>query len=121
MAIGKESGSFALKATSVTYAPDTVQVNYDGTAEGFGRVQGTMTFRSDIAGAKSGRCNWSGAAYLESGEIVGGSAEGTWEEVGKHKWRVRAINYLSNGRSFITDGEVDLAADAYTGAIYAWD
>ena len=120
MAIGSVAGEFSLKATSVTYRVGAVEVNYDGSASGFGRVQGTMTFVVSAPEAKSGTCSWNGAAYMDNGEVQGGSAEGTWEEIGKHMWRVRGINYLTDGRSFATDGEVDLATDSYTGQLFEW-
>jgi hypothetical protein len=119
MAVGKEIGQFAFKVTSITYGETSSQINLRGTATGFGTVEGTLTTRGE-PGAKSGTCSWRGAGYLEDGTIVGGSAEGTWETIGKHKWRIRGLNYLSDGRTIATDGEAELATQAYSGKLYEW-
>ena len=49
--------------------------------------QGTLTAAAEL-GAKSGTWSWCGAIYLNDGGIIGTSAQGTIEEVGKHKWRL---------------------------------
>ena len=98
MAIGKEIGDFALKITSVTYGETSDQVNVHGPATGFGTVQGTLTFRGE-AGAKHGKCGFRGRSYLDNGETLDVTADGTWETVGKHKWHLRLLNVTSDGRT----------------------
>ncbi len=120
MAIGKEIGEFSYKATSVTYGVQNVQANLDGTATGFGRVQGTLTIQISEPGAKSGTCSAIFTAYLDDGSIIGATFQGTWENAGKHKWRLHGINHTTDGRSFASDGEIDLATDSVTGKIYEW-
>jgi hypothetical protein len=117
MAIGKEMGNFSFKVTSVTYGDASAQVNLHGSATGFGTVEGTLTFMGE-PGAKSGTCSWRGTAYMDNGETKGGTAEGSWETVGKHKWRVRGLNRLADGQTFLSDGEVDLASQSYNGKLY---
>ena len=126
MAIGKNLGEFALKSTSLTYSATetggTVQGNFEGTAKGeglSGPVLGTLT-AVGAPGAKSGTCSWAGTSYLNNGEEVNGKGEGTWEKTGTHKWRIRAVNYLSDGRTIASDGEVDLATRSFTGTLFEW-
>ena len=118
MAIGKSIGEFSFKVTSVTYGETSNQVNLHGTATGFGTVEGTITTRGE-PGATSGTCSSRAAAYLDDGKILNGVGEGTWETVGKHKWRIRAINYV-DGRTFASDGVAELATQSYSGTLYEW-
>ncbi len=117
MALGKERGEYSFKVTSVSYGETGPQVNVHGTATGFGTVQGTLSFQ-DEPGAKSGRCGFRGASYLDNGETVDVTAEGTWEVAGTHKWRVRSLNFTSDGQTFYDDGELELATLSYNGKIY---
>ena len=118
MAIGKAMGEFSLKVTSVTYGETGPQVNVHGTATGFGTVEGTLTFLGEAAGAKSGQSRWRAVAYLDNGETVDVAAEGTWEVVGTHKWRVRMLNRLSDGQTLFSDGEAELATQSFNGTLY---
>jgi hypothetical protein len=95
-------------------------VNLEGTATGFGTVIGTLTFLADAPGAKSGRTTWLGAGYLDNGDTLQGSGDGVYAEIGKHKWRVRAIVRISNGSLLLSDGEVSLEGRTYKGTLYDW-
>ena len=53
-------------------------------------------------------------------ELPDREAAKTWETVGKHKWRIRSINYV-DGRTFATDGVAELATQSYSGTIYEWN
>jgi hypothetical protein len=59
--------------------------------------------------------------FLDDGKTINGSGEGTWETVGKHKWRIRGINYIADGRTLASDGELELATQSLTGKIYEWN
>lgn len=99
-----------------------MQGNFEGSAkgEGFtGPVLGTLT-AGGAPGAKSGTCSWAGTSYLDNGEEINAKGEGTWESIGTHKWRVRGINYLSDGRTIASDGEITLATRSFTGTLYEW-
>jgi hypothetical protein len=121
MAIGKEIGEFSLKTTSTTFAEDggSVQINCEGTATGYGTVLGTMTFRSEPE-AKSGSLSWRGQGFLENGDTLAGTGEGTWEEMGKHQWRTRMIVTTSDGGCHASDGHLDLATRTLTGKMLEW-
>jgi hypothetical protein len=126
MAVGKQIGEFSMKATSVTYAATetggTVQSNWEGSVKGeglTGTVQGTL-LANGTPGAKSGTCSWVGTLYLENGEEANGKGEGTWEKTGTHKWHIRQVVYLSDGRTVVSDGEIDLATRSSNGKIYEW-
>jgi hypothetical protein len=126
MSVGKPLGEFSLKSTSLTYAATdtggTVQGNFEGTAKGeglSGPVLGTL-IAVGAPGAKSGTCSWVGTSYLDNGEEVGARGEGTWEKAGAHKWRIRGINHLSDGRTIASDGVIELATRSFSGTLYEW-
>jgi hypothetical protein len=121
MALGKEIGSFSFKLTSVSYAgPEgSAQLNVDGKADRYGTVLGTLVL-SGAPGAKNGSASWRGEGFLENGEVVAGTGEGSWQEIGKHKWRTRMIIRVSDGEIFASDGQLDLASRSYTGKNLEW-
>lgn len=121
MAIGKEIGQFSFKLTSVGYPGDdpSAQLNVDGTATGYGTVLGTLTLRGE-PGAKGGPATWRGDAFLDSGEMVHGVGHGVWEEIGRHKWRTRMIISVTDGQTFASDGQLDLATRSYSGKNLEW-
>ncbi len=121
MAIGKEIGEFSLKWISTSFAEEGGggQVNCDGTATGYGTVLGTLFFRAE-PGAKSGPLSWRGQGFLEDGDIVVGTGEGTWEEIGKHEWKTRLIVSTSDGRCFASDGLLSLKDRTLTGKMLEW-
>jgi hypothetical protein len=124
MASGDAIGEFSFQATGVTLTPagagGTNQINYEGTASGYGTVIGTLTLEVPEAGAKSGPCSWIGQGFLENGDVVVGRAFGFWEESGQHTWRIRSTNQVSDGTMFASDGEVKLDGRTYTGTIIDW-
>jgi hypothetical protein len=127
MAVGKQLAEFSFKSTSVTYTAmgtgGTAQANMEGSAKGeglTGAALGTLTAVSDAPGAKSGTCTWTGASYLDSGEELSSRAAGTWESIGTHKWRIRAVTYFSDGRTMAADGKLDLASRSFAGTLNEW-
>jgi len=121
MAIGKEIGEFSLKSTSTRYAEEggSVSIDCDGTATGYGSVLGTLTFRGE-PGAQSGPLTWRGQGFLENGETVGGAGQGTWELIGKYRWRTRLIVSTSDGRCHASDGQLDLKSRTLSGKMLEW-
>jgi hypothetical protein len=126
MALGKELGEVSFKVISTTYDESgaaerggfRVQLNMRGPGTD-GTVEGTLTLTGE-PGAKSGTGGFRGANFLDDGNIMGVTGEGTWETVGKHKWRIREINYLSDGSTVASDGELDFATQSYKVKAYEW-
>ncbi len=121
MALGKEIGVFSLKSTSTRFGEvgAGVEINYDGTATGYGTVLGTLSLRG-TPGAKTGPCSWRGQGFLESGEVISGAGQGTWEELGKNQWRTRMIVATSDGGTHASDGKIDLASRSLSGKMFDW-
>ena len=120
MALGKEVGDFSFKITSVNFTEDGATVDCDGTADNFGTVLGTMTFKTAEAGAQNGPLSWRGQAYLANGEALGAVGEGAFEALGNHKWRTRMVITISDGQIFASDGQLDLAKRSLTGKNLEW-
>jgi hypothetical protein len=119
MATGKALGEFSLKAITATYSPGPAggvlsQVNWEGTATGFGTVFGTATFGGGPKGGSYSLCT---EAFMDNGDIMTGIGQGTFETVGKHRWRTEGFMQLSDGRRIAGDGEIDLAARSWKGKL----
>jgi hypothetical protein len=121
MALGKELGTYSFKWTGTRYSEDgaTVKVDCDGTATDFGTVLGTIILRAEPE-ATGGPCSWRGQSFLDSGERVVITGEGTWEDSGTNQWRVRFLINTSNGQTFASDGTLDLAARTLNGKMLDW-
>ena len=125
MAQGDQLGEFTLTSTSTTFTPGpgaaiTVQVNFEGetTGEAAGRHRGTLV-AVVTPGAKSGTYTYCGMTLQGDGEAVGLSSQGTVEDIGNHKRRLRGVNHFSNGLVATVEGEGDLIARTLTGKLYA--
>ena len=119
MATGKALGEFSMKAITATYSPGPAggvlsQVNWEGTATGFGAVFGTATFGGGPKGGSYSLCT---EAFMDNGDIMTGIGQGTFETVGKHRWRTEGFMQLSDGRRIAGDGEIDLAARSWKGKL----
>ena len=79
-----------------------------------------MSLIADAPGAQSGQSSWVGEAYLDNGEIVGGSGAGFFESSGKHKWRVRSVVRTSSGDVLLSDGVLSLDGRTYKGNLSDW-
>ncbi len=122
MAKGKSLGEFSHKSTSVTLLPGPAgstisQVNFEGTATGFGTVAITPSF----VGGKAGTFSANGAAYLENGDLLTGSTTGTFESTGVHRWKTSSIWQISDGTALLSEGEIDLASRAWKGENFEWN
>jgi hypothetical protein len=121
MAAGKPIGEYSLKATSLTLTPGPggsvlVQANYEGTGTGFGTVLGTLTAAS--AGQKSGTWSWCAVAYLENGDSVTGTGQGSFQSDKPNHWQTQGIINISDGRTIALEGEIDLATRSWTGKLF---
>jgi len=119
MASGKQVGEFSLKFTSLTVTPGPagstiIEGNCEGPASGFGTVLGTAAF----VGGKSGTYSLCSAAYLDNGEELSGTGSGTYESNGKHHWKTQGFVHISDGRTVVGEGEIDLAARSWNGKLF---
>jgi hypothetical protein len=112
------TGEFSFKAITATYSPGPAggvlsQVNWEGTYSGFGTVFSTITFSGGPKGGSYSLCE---QAFMDDGEVLSAIGQGTYEAVGKHRWRSRGVTQiLDNGRRFRADGEIDLASRSWKG------
>jgi len=126
MALGKSIGEFEYTSRGVTIVGQnetgggTLQVDYEGTATGYGFVASTVSFTVREAGAKSGTTSANNVAWLENGDSMSAVANGVFNESGTNTWRVRSLVIVSDGTIILSDGEVSLAERTYKGKMYAW-
>jgi hypothetical protein len=114
----KQVGEYSLKFTSFRYTPGPagsviVEGNYEGTATGFEAVMGTAT----VVGGKSGTLSYCSSVYLDNGDQLLGQGTGTYESIGKNRWRTHGYIHFSDGRTIVEEGEVDLATRSWKGKI----
>jgi hypothetical protein len=130
MSIGKEAGEFPLLSQGVTVSasPDgrvdgggTIQVNYEGTADNFGVILGTLTFTVSEPGAESGTTKWVSTVYLENFDILSAIGSGVFNAAGDHTWRTRGMTSVSAGTVLLVEGVVSLADRFYKGKLCAWE
>ncbi len=119
MASGKAIGEFSLKSITGTIIPGPAgsllnQVNWEGTGTGFGATFLTSTF----VGGKTGTFSLHWASYLDNGDNLSGAGQGTYESVGKHKWRTVNFAEVSDGRRIRGEGEIDLASRTWKGMLF---
>jgi hypothetical protein len=114
-----KAGEFSLKWITSTQTQGPAgsvlfQVNFEGTATGFGVVFDTSTF---IGGGKDGTFSQLGTAFMENGEVLNGVGQGTYESKGKHRWSTKSIIQISDGRRLSSTGEVDLVSRTWKGML----
>ena len=120
MASGKAIGEFSMKSITATIIPGPAgsqlsQVNWEGTGTGFGATFLTATF---AGGSKDGTYSLNWVSYLDNGDSVTGSGQGTYESIGKNRWRAVNIAEVSDGRRIRAEGEIDLAARSWKGTLF---
>ncbi len=121
MATGNQTAEFSAKFSTITFSPGPhgstiLQANIEGSATGLGAVWGTGTFV--VGGGKSGTYSWCGISYLDDGEQVASNGLGTYQSIGKHRWRTQVpAVHLSDGRTLAFEGELDLATRSWTGKL----
>jgi hypothetical protein len=120
MASGKAIGEFSFKVVAITNSPGPAgsvlsQVNWEGTATGFGAVFATATY---VGGPKNGTFSECGTAYLDNGDGLSGVGQGTYESRGKHQWRTESFMQISDGRRVRGEGEINLASRSWKGQLF---
>jgi len=126
MAQGKQIGAFTLKGDAWIYTPGpgqsvTAQVCFSGpvTGEIAGMHRGTMTVVT-APGAKVGTYTYCGVTYLPNGDIVSLTSQGTGENIGNNKRRLRGVNHFSDGRIAAVEAEGDVVEGTLTGKLFEW-
>ena len=127
MAFSDPIGEFEYTSRGLTVAGPSssgggsIQVDYEGTATGYGVVASTMTFTVSEPGAKGGTVSSNNVAWLENGDSMSAVGTGVFSESGTNTWRVRAMVIVSDGTVILSEGEVSLAERTYKGKMYAWE
>ena|ERR1700723_3098814 len=120
MASAKAIGKFSLKSITSSIIPGPAgsllnQVNWEGTGTGFGSTFLTATF---VGGSKDGTFSLNWVSFLDNGDGLNGSGQGTYESIGKNKWRVLNVADVSDGRRIRAEGEIDLATRSRKGKLF---
>jgi hypothetical protein len=120
MASGKAIGEFSFKAITATCSPGPAgsvlnQVNWEGTATGFGAVFSTVTY---VGGPKNGTFSECGTAYLDNGDGLNGIGQGPTRVSGNTGGARRALCSFSYGRRICGEGEMNLASRSWKGTLF---
>jgi hypothetical protein len=126
MALGKQTGAFAFKATSLTVTPGpgkamTMQANFEGpqTGDVTAAAYGTLTVVIE-PGAKTGPWRWCGVALLENGDNMNATGEGTWERTSPKAARYRGIAQFSDGSTAAVEADLHVDERSMAGKLYEW-
>ena len=100
MAFSDPIGEFEFTSRGLTVSDPSggggsLQVDYEGTATGYGFVASTMTFTVQEPGAKEGTVSANNVAWLENGESMSGVSSGVFNESGTNTWRERGLAFSS--------------------------
>ncbi len=125
MALGKQTGDFLGRTTSLTIGPGpgnaiTLQANVEGTVSGeIGEGTYALTYYAEMEpDAKSGTFSQCGFVSRKDGTRVGFRAQGTWEESSVGKISNQGSGQFSDGTTHATEFEIDLATRTWTGKLY---
>ena len=109
--------SFAFNWNTITFSESdgdvVATINFEGTAEGFGVVLGTIVVYG--AGTPSGTYDFLGVSFPEEGEQVIGRGNGEWRQVAPHRWENTQTTTLSNGQTVKGEGVFDLPNRTWSG------
>src|SRR5215469_5927680 len=117
---GKAIGEFSFKLVATRNSPGPagsvlIEASWEGTGTGFGAIFATTTY---VGGPKGGTFSTSAVAYLEDGNALTSAGQGTYESIGKHRWRTESLVQISDGRRLRGEGEIDLASRSWKGTIF---
>ncbi|MGQ0698850.1 MAG: hypothetical protein ACT4PZ_11490 [Panacagrimonas sp.] len=121
MNTAKQIGDFSFKAATFACTPGQaggvlIQANCEGTATGFGLTLGTMTVSR--SGQSCGTWTWCATNFPDSGVSVTGTGQGTLSDLGSNRWRTHGLLTISDGRTCVVDGELDLATRSWNGRLF---
>jgi hypothetical protein len=120
---GQQIGEYSFKSTSATLAPGPggsvlVQVNFEGPATVRGQSGTVILTVTFVGGGKGGTFSTCSQSYRDDGEVIAASGSGTYESIGKHRWRTQGFVEGSTGQSAATEGEIDFAERSWTGKLF---
>jgi len=55
---------------------------------------------------------------MDNGDGLDGIGQGTFESIGKNRWRTADFIQISDGRRLSKEGEIDLAARTWKGKVF---
>ena len=118
---GKQLGEYSFKSTSNRVREDgKLDINWEGTATGFGVVISTMTVTA--GDGKSGQYGQSAVAYRDDGTMATSHNEnGEYKSTGTHKWATTGvIKIKADGRELIVveEGTMELGTKTWKGKFY---
>ena len=118
-------GEFTLRMANNSFTSGTDgavvgTVDFEGTADGFGTVLGTLRVPLSQPGAKSGSCTWTGQAFPDDRPWLLSSGKGTWEQLeGQHCWKMAfPLVEISDGTRLRCEGTIDLPTRSFTGRMF---
>jgi hypothetical protein len=117
---GKAIGEFSFKLVATRNSPGPagsvlIEASWEGTATGYGVVFDTATY---VGGPKGGTFSECAVAYLDNGDGLSGTGQGTYESTGKNRWRTQSFVQVSDGRRLTGEGEIDLASRMWKGQMF---
>ena len=127
--MSEKLGSFESQMASFAFSKTTdgqiqTTASYQGTADGFGAVFGTITLTQPLAdaGATSGTVTYVGKAQLEDNSIIGGIGEGTWQQIeNEAKYKMSLLINISDGTQIRSEGVIDNVEMTLNGDNYSVD
>ena len=125
--MSEELGTFSLKYQGSTYTSNearevTIHQNWEGTADGFGTVFGTLIWGPTPPSGlnEGGKIKWVGQSFLNDGSTVVGQGEGTWETPpDAHVAKTSLLINISDGTQIRSEGEMTLETLEWNGTIYS--
>ena len=125
--MSEELGKYSLKFAGNTYTSDenghvTIHQNWEGTADGYGAVFGTLIFGpTPPAGLnEGGTIKWVSQGFLDDGTTLVGLGEGTWETPpDRHVAKTSLLINISDGTQVRGEGEMGLENLEWNGTMYS--
>ena len=125
--MSEELGTFSLKYQGNTYTSNeagevTIHQNWEGTADSFGTVFGTLIWGPTPPSGlnEGGKIEWVGQSFLDDGTTVIGQGEGTWETPpDDHVAKTSLLINISDGTQIRSEGEMALETLEWNGTIYS--
>jgi|TARA_Y100000588_G_scaffold381309_1_gene466760 hypothetical protein len=125
--MSEELGTYSLKYKGSTYTSNeagdiTIHQNWEGTADGFGTVFGTLIWGPTPPSGlnEGGKIEWVAQAFLDDGTTVVGQGEGTWETPpDDHVAKTSLLINISDGTQIRSEGEMALETLEWNGTIYS--